>query len=310
MVKRVTPSTLTCTVVAWRLTATTSMSVPGWKGSMLRGACGWALRRVASGAPAPPWPGLAAGADFTAAIGDPQVAWQSPVATGPFTLQCPDARSHLQAGDDVHGRYVLFGPWPEWAISLLEEVLRDGAAHGLGASRQAFTLAEWSVESLAWPTPPPEATALRLTTLTPCRLMDRQEECTTLQAPAIARSILRRWRQLHRQLVGSDLPVDYQALAAAADLLTSDHGNDAEQAGTIRRWSNRQSRHIEMTGISGTVIIAGESLPMLAPILALAPLLHIGKQPVFGLGQVDLAWLSDAQPASRTPSRPQQADCP
>ena len=45
-----------------------------------------------------------------------------------------------------------------------------------------------------------------------------------------------------------------------------------------------------MPGLTGTVTITGPTLPLLAPILAQAPLLHIGKQPNFGLGQVEATW--------------------
>jgi hypothetical protein len=67
---------------------------------------------------------------------------------------------------------------------------------------------------------------------------------------------------------------------------------DADAA-PIRRWSNRQDRAVTMPGLTGTITITGPALPTLAPILAQAPLLHIGKQPNFGLGMVACEWMSE-----------------
>lgn len=287
---------LSATCVHWSLQATSPAHLPPWKGSLLRGALGWALGRTAHGAPAPVWPGLTAGITLAAVIFDPQTAWQDQMATAPVSLQCLDDRTSLQTGDALTGRMLLFGDWPDWTVALLEGALSDAATHGLGAARHPFRLSAWHTEPVPWPVPPPSPTSVELSTLTPCRLNDRKEACTTLHPPAIARNLLRRWRQLHRQLLGRESDGDHQTLAVAADQLHALPASLGTQAATISRWSNRQGRHVDMEGIFGSVTIAGDSLPLLAPFLARAPLLHVGKQPVFGLGQVTVHWLSDQVP--------------
>ena len=124
-------------------------------------------------------------------------------------------------------------------------------------------------------------------------MQDRGQECTALEPAAIARSVLRRWRQLHLQLTGADpvMPLPYPELSRACDDLHSPRAVDASAA-PIRRWSNRQDRAVTMPGLTGTVTISGPALSTLAPILAQAPLLHIGKQPNFGLGMVECEWMS------------------
>jgi hypothetical protein len=285
-----------CTAMSWALRAQHDACVPPWKGSLLRGALGWALERTAAGAPAPAWPGLRIGTTLTTVLLDPQGAWSSPLATPPAAMQCTDERTRIPEGDTLQGRLLLFGEWPAWALALLGEGFADAALHGLGAQRHPFRLVEWTAAPETWPEAPAQPTALELRTLTPCRLMDRKAECCNLHPPAIARSLLRRWRQLHRQLQGSDPAGDHQALAQAADQLQASETGTI--TATIKRWSNRQSRHVDMPGLTGSVTITGDSLPLLAPYLARAPLLHIGKQPVFGLGQVELAWRTAADSAT------------
>lgn len=286
-------SHLTLTRVSWSLRIEPSAHVlPAWKGSMVRGALGWAFQRIAGSAPAPVWPGLAPGTTFSTAIHEPQECWQTPTATPPWSLACDDHRQDFRDGGILHGNLFLFGDNPPWQLLLWEEAFADAARYGLGDRRIPATLETWDHHESTWPMAPPDARAATLCLVTPCRLQDRGANCTTLSPPAIARALLRRWRSLHRQLVGYEpsLPLPSQELARAADHLTASARTD--ECLDITRWSNRQERQVRMPGIIGTVTIAGGSFPLFAPLFALAPLLHVGKQANFGLGQVEVTWPS------------------
>jgi len=279
--------------VSWSLRIEPSVHVlPEWKGSMLRGALGWAFQRIAGSAPAPVWPGLAPGTSFSTAIHEPQECWQSPTATPPWSLACDDHRQDFRAGGILHGNLVLFGDNPPWQLLLWEEAFADAARYGLGDRRISATLDTWDHHESSWPMAPAGASAATLRLDTPCRLQDRGGDCTTLSPPAIARALLRRWRSLHRQLVGHEppLPLPAQELAHAADHLTATA--QTGQCVDITRWSNRQERQVRMPGMIGAVTIAGDAFPLFAPLFALAPLLHVGKQANFGLGQVEVTWQS------------------
>jgi hypothetical protein len=280
------------TSIDWCLRATKHGTMPPWKGSTLRGAIGWALARVAAGAPAPLWPGLASHTTFCDALFAPQTAWADQQAGTAWHLQCADTQTTMVVGSTLSGRFLCFGEWPAWLMGIWMEVFYDAVAHGFGVHAPSFEVAHCAVRPESWLPIPTNPTSCTITTLTSCRLQDRGQECTQLSAPAIARSVLRRWRQTHRQLLGCEplLSSSYPELSAACDALTS---NDAATPTTIARWSNRQHRAIDMPGLTGTITITGPILPILAPILAQAPLLHIGKQPNFGLGQVDVAWTNE-----------------
>lgn len=278
----------TCQIY-WQLRASCDGRLPTWKGSTLRGALGWAIARIATGAPRPAWPGLHAQATFTDALFNPQTAWADQQAGTAWHLQCDDAQTTMSAGATFEGRFYCFGDWPPWLMGLWLEVFHDAVAHGFGAQAPTFAVTTCDILPMHWLPAPSSPSSWTLTTRTPCRLQDRGRECTTLSAAAIARSVLRRWRQLHLQLLGHEpaLSASYPELSNACDALV---GTQTGAPTTIARWSNRQHRAVDMPGLTGTITITGPTLPLLAPILAQAPLLHVGKQPNFGLGQVKAIW--------------------
>jgi len=286
------PLTLAIQRLRWTMTNVEAhpLDLPEWKGSMLHGALGWALADVAAAAPAPTWPGLQAGLGLSGMLQDPQQAWSSPLATAPWTLRCASTTRRLHTGERLSGELLLFGPWPDWAVALVVEALQDIGRRGLTVTRRTVRIEVADPESVPVPELPARFTTCTLTTCTPCRLKDRGEDCRGLHPAAIVRSLLRRSRQLHRQLLGGDpdWAGRFEELSRACDALTV-LDEDARPV-DLDRWSNRQHRHVRMDAVAGTVRFAGEALPLLAPWIAFAPILHIGRQPTFGLGQVEVAW--------------------
>lgn len=56
----------------------------------------------------------------------------------------------------------------------------------------------------------------------------------------------------------------------------------------LARYSQRQDRHVQLGGYTGTLDLEGDLAP-LAPLLLAAEVTHLGKGAVFGLGQIALA---------------------
>ena len=305
---------LLVTRIAWTLHAHRAGALPAWKGSTLRGALGWAFERQARTAPSPQWPGLIPGAGFTDAVFATQAAWGNQQAGSPWHLQLSDLTTAWHPGQVLQGAFLLFGLWPAWMLALWQDCFEQAIATGFGPHAPQFTVSTWDVTVQSWLPAPVHPRHLTLRTITTARLQDRGHECATLEPAAIARSVLRRWRQLHLQLTGAEpeLPKPYPEMSRACDELqllsaglhvasaaasaASDGSGSSEKASStsgpsdIRRWSNRQARAVTMPGLTGEITITGPTLALLAPILAQAPLLHIGKQPNFGLGMVEVTW--------------------
>ncbi|MCX8004964.1 MAG: CRISPR system precrRNA processing endoribonuclease RAMP protein Cas6 [Burkholderiaceae bacterium] len=280
---------LAITAVHWELEALSPGCLPPFKGSALRGTLGWAIERVARAAPAPPWPGLSPAADFLAALFSPQLAWRASASSAVhlWHLQCADPRTHWQRGERLAGRFLLFGPWPEWAIALWRDIFDAVCEQGFaGAQAPRFAVAAWNERRQSWLPAPAAPQQVCLQLLTPARLQDRGQDLTVLAAPAVARSLLRRLRQLALQ-TGTRWDIDYPALSHRCDALL---GDELSAGIGLQRWSNRQRQRIAMPGVVGQLLISGPALPELAPLIAQAPLLHIGRQPNFGYGQCAITW--------------------
>jgi len=297
---------LPLTRINWSLTAQTNGLLPAWKGSMLRGAIGWSLQRHMQAAPQPDWPGLLPRSSFIDAVFNPQQAWNNQQAVPPWHLQITNSDEAWSPQQVLDGSFLLCGHWSDWLLGLWQDSFEQAVEHGFGIHAPQFRVTNWQVNAQTWLDSPPHPSALELHTLTPARLQDRGRDCTTLQAGAVARSVLRRYRQLHLQLLGQEPPTTmpypgYPELSRACDELCTER-LATPTFSDIKRWSNRQGRAVTMTGITGAIRISGPTLPELAPILAQAPLLHIGKQPNFGLGMVECAWASEpTNPEMTTP---------
>ena len=289
----------------WSVSSRGDLRLPLWKGSMLHGSLGWALADIAQAAPVPEWPGLAA-CSLAQTLCEPQLAWNSQRATAPWSLRCADPREVLRAGEPMPGELLLYGEWPAWSIALLTEALQEAGRRGLTAQRVPVHIDVGLPEPAPWPMAPSNPTACTMTLRSPCRLKDRGGDCATLHPPAIVRSLLRRSHQLHQQLVGGEPPWTprYEELSHACDALYA--VEDQSQPVELARWSNRQERHVRMDALAGSIRLAGATLPLLAPWLAAAPLLHLGRQPTFGWGEVEVRFEGACQnpsvePVSRTP---------
>ena len=57
----------------------------------------------------------------------------------------------------------------------------------------------------------------------------------------------------------------------------------------LKRYSNRQQQKVSLSGLAGTVVYRGD-LNEFVPLLEYVSRVNLGKQTVFGLGQMTLEW--------------------
>lgn len=278
---------LAMTTCRFGITCGRAGALPPWKGSMIRGVLGWGLA-AGAGAPHPGWPGCRG--NLAQVMVEPQAAWENPMAQVPWALQCDDSTTQIPAGHQLCGTLVLLGSWPDWAVEQIREAFATGLERGLGSERLPATMTSWAVSAAGPPADLgscPNTAQLRLRT--PGRFKDRGADLHHLHPPAIVRGLVRRWRQLTTQTTGTD-PLDgprAQALSAACDQLVRIAGEDHPI--TLERRSNRQDRTHPMEAVGGWCDITGPTLPDLWPWLSLAPWLHVGRQPCFGLGWAEVS---------------------
>ncbi|TVR09541.1 MAG: CRISPR system precrRNA processing endoribonuclease RAMP protein Cas6 [Planctomycetota bacterium] len=287
------------TTLHWQVRLSEAGRLPRWKGSLLRGALGWALKVVAGGAPAPAWPGCSE--SFYVAVFEPQNGWKSPRAVPLWNLSCSDRREQMHAGDCITGHLHCLGPWPEWALQIWEEAFRHAVHTGLGEKRLQAELTRWQVEAGVTPPPVPPCDHIRsleLHTISPCRLKEQDRDLHELNGPCIARSLVRRLRALCIQTMDEDLFGDDRGLwyhHASSQLLQS--AGESHRV-SLERNSARQKRKHPMPALAGWLRLECSDWQPWAWLFALAPWLHIGRQPHFGLGAVDVRWLTTETPLS------------
>lgn len=99
-------------------------------------------------------------------------------------------------------------------------------------------------------------------------------------------TLIRRIALIHEFHGPGSLALDFKALAAQADALTSEK---QLQWRDWTRYSSRQQQKMNLGGVIGTWKLTGELTPFL-PFLHLGQWLHVGKEAAFGLGGYRLEW--------------------
>lgn len=266
-------------------------AAPEFAGSMLRGAFGHALRRLAcvmrlracDGCPLEhacvyttlfetrPTPGAGVMTRYERA---PHpfvfvVGLDEPPSPGP---------ARLQAGLRLFGEATRAAPF---ALRALEEA----AAGGLGPARTSFRLTVAPQDPADAPAPWPRHVRLRF--VTPLR-MKRDGRLVTpeaLTAPDLIMALVRRLGLLMGFFGGGTAGLDFRALkAAAAEARLA----DADLAWRdLARRSARQAARLGIGGVTGTATLDLGPDPALARLMAWSPVLHVGKGASMGLGRVE-----------------------
>ena len=127
---------------------------------------------------------------------------------------------------------------------------------------------------------PREAVSLEL--VTPLRILSKKRLVSTVDFRTLASATLRRVSALLEHHAGARLGLDYGAvLGRAARVETLEH--DVRQA-SLRRWSNRHRKHIDISGVTGRLTYRGDAVRELWPYLLAGQYLGVGKATVYGLG--------------------------
>jgi hypothetical protein len=297
------------------LRALAAAHLPSYKGSMLRGAFGHALRRTvcAMGPEQPCESCRLRQACVHPRIFETFIEGEPPPllrgltsAPRPYVFEPGDFQEDFAAGDPLAFDLILIGQAVDLQAYVLLAVERM-ARSGLGVSRTPFELARAEARTpdgaplplfadsrATGPAAPPslpsragfEASRTTIRLLTPLRLKERGHLAATLDVRSLVLAMIRRTLELAWfHVPGAAIDWTFRPLldrAAALPSTSSLAWHDWE------RYSSRQQRKVTLGGLLGTLEIAGEIPDDLAPLFRTAEILHVGKGATFGLGRIAL----------------------
>jgi hypothetical protein len=304
---------LRCTLIARERAV-----LPAYKGSLLRGAFGHALRAaVCAMGPGQPCETcrLRRACAYTRIFEtfvdgeSPPFLRGLPSAPRPYVFEPASEARQFASGAPLDFDLLLFGQAAELAPYALLAVERMAVA-GLGRDRFPFTLDRvctpdgvdgWrdlvahgralpgahTIPCLPAAESPASSRAV-LRFLTPTRLKSGDHLQSTVGFRALAFAMLRRTLEIawfHVPGAAAEIDWTFRPLL--------------EQAGAVRvtatrlrwrdweRYSNRQGRKMTLGGFVGEMEVEGDLRPF-AALLKTAELLHVGKGATFGLGRIEL----------------------
>jgi hypothetical protein len=298
------------------LRAREAATLPPYKGSLLRGAFGHALRTaVCALGPgqecgdcrlrrACPYPRL-----FETGIEGEPPPFLRGLATAPrpYVFEPAGDERCFAPGDPLDFDLLLFGQAATLDAYALLAVERM-AARGLGRDRFAFGLDRVRVSEgrdgfrdlvvdgralpgaaavPSFPRPdglPPSRAVLRF--LTPTRLQSNHQLVTAPGFRGLVFAMLRRTLEVaHFHVPGAAIDWTFRPLLDRASTVRT-------VASRLRwrdweRYSNRQKTRMTLGGFVGELEVEGDLTPFL-PLLATAAVLHVGKCATFGLGRMEI----------------------
>ena len=266
--------------------------LPAYQGSMLRGAFGHALRRLACSfgpdqncADCPLCGACVYTRLFETFVGEDPPPFLRGIdrAVRPYVFEPGEGPRELAPGGLLRFDLLLFGQALEFQPYVLVALGRM-ARNGLGAGRARFRLAgaEAAPERPALPLP---EGPLTLRFPTPLRLRVRHRFADQIRFRDLAFAMLRRTLEMaHTHVPGAAVDWHFQPLlekASQVRLLESNlRWHDWE------RWSERQQSAMKLGGLMGRVTLEGD-LAVFGPLLRMAEVIHVGKGATFGLGRVE-----------------------
>lgn len=297
--------------------AESSLRLPDYAGSTLRGAFGGALRRIACMTRQPECRGCPLLQTCPYAV----IFETAPPPQGvplqkfsevprPYVIEPPAwGNRYWQAGAPIHFHLVLIGRALQH-LPLIMLAWQHALGRGIGAGdgRARLKCAMWESPEGDVPihdaqsgrterlTPPPldagdiETGNVILEFHSPLRLQQNGRPLgpEAVSARTLAAALCRRASLLETFHGAGDPGYDFQALLAAAASLTEHH--QLEWRDWTRR-SSRQQRSMQLGGLIGRWQLRGSAtaLATLMPFLHAGQWLHVGKEATFGMGAYRLA---------------------
>ena len=300
------------------------MTLPAYKGSVLRGGFGSAFRRIACSIRARTCDGclLQAVCSYayvfeTSPPSDSSALRHLKDVPRPFVIEPPsDARTQYEPGDRIEFSLVLIGRGVDY-LPFFVAAFKDLGRTGVGPRRAGFELAKveqcrpWTADCLTlydetrglvspearlsgWCIGQDEVMAMAAR-LDPARVEVEFVTFTRLKTEnkvhskpdfeALTRAALRRISSLAYFHHGVHLDLDYRSLVACSREVQL--VSDRTRWVSWTRYSNRQDRAMNLGGLVGRAVYEGDLRPF-RELLVLTSLVHIGKNATFGLGQVNL----------------------
>jgi len=293
----------------------TEARLPGYLGSTLRGALGWALKKTSCALRRQQCNSCLLREQCAYAwifeteryqIGDGRTINARP---HPFVLQPYEISAGVkQQGDDFSFSMLLFDraidllPQLIYAVQLMGEGgIGAGRRQGFGrfqletvrAGKETIFTAEKAVLEQCRDTSKVELeeiadqpiSAVQTTLHTPLRLKQGNKLKRDLPFHILIRAGLRRIAALEEAYGGGEPVLDYRGLVKRAEQvqIAVSHLRWHE----LFRYSNRQKTKVSLSGLVGTVIYKGV-LSEFMPILHYCEQVNVGKQTVFGLGRMSV----------------------
>ena len=289
--------------------------LPGYLGSTLRGALGWALKKTNCVLRRQQCNSCLLREQCAYAwifetekyqIGDGRTINARP---HPFVMQPYEISAGVkQQGDDFSFSMLLFDrandllPQLIYAVQLMGEGgIGAGRRQGLGrfqletvqAGEQTIYTAEKAVleqcqdlSNIEFEEIPDQAiSAVQITLHTPLRLKQGNRLKRDLPFHILIRAGLRRIAALEEAYGGGEPDLDYRGLVKRAEQVQIADSHIRWQE--LFRYSNRQQTKVSLSGLVGTVMYKG-ILSEFMPILHYCELVNVGKQTVFGLGRISV----------------------
>ena len=290
------------------------LRLPGYTGSAWHGVLGHALRRAVCVTGQRTCAGClltgscAYAVLFESPPADPALARRYSALPHPYVLEIdpPAAPRELPEGAGFDLGVTLIGAATGFVPHLVH-ALRGAGAHGFGAARARFALAEVTQEqtlgagdwtaiytggalapiTTAIPPLPPSPAQVGLQLQTPLRLKARGHflNADTLTGADLIRALGQRAELLLRLYAPPEDPADAR-WTDARNALAGVHITASDL-----RWhdwtrvSNRQDTRMQLGGVLGALTLGGPALPAAWPLLWFGQWLHAGKNTAFGLGR-------------------------
>jgi CRISPR-associated endoribonuclease Cas6 len=222
----------------------------------------------------------------------------------PYLINCRDERRNLSRGDLLIFDLVLMGNNVKSLPYFLFAFIRTGAGKGLtrrnigfevtGVLHRGTQIYDRETQCLREqlePIPetviePQETKDLILELVTPTRIRANKRFVGKEMEPLDFLKCLYHTLEGLEPYVGClELPEKAEFFEKSADLQIVERNLHWQP---VIRHSNRQGKKIAMGGVMGSFRLQGEALKDLTPYLSLLPHINLGKNRVFGFGQVEL----------------------